>query len=94
MFRKFLVLILFFNLTSCAELQDVVNKLPQGGGLSNADIASGLRQALDFGIDKQVSKLTQKDGFFKNELVKISLPEELKKVDKALRDICLGNLAD
>ncbi|MEH6536366.1 MAG: DUF4197 domain-containing protein [Psychroserpens sp.] len=96
MLRKFSVFILVFNLTACAELQDVVNSLPQGGGgvLSNADIASGLRQALDFGIDKQVSKLTQKDGFFKNELVKILLPEELRKVDKALRDIGLDNLAD
>ncbi|MCF6295977.1 MAG: DUF4197 domain-containing protein, partial [Flavobacteriaceae bacterium] len=61
---------------------------------SNADIASGLRQALDFGIDKQVSKLTLKDGFFKNELVKILLPDELKKVDKTLRDIGLSKLAD
>ena len=94
MLRKFLALILIFNLTECAELQQVVNQLPQGGGLSNADIASGLRQALDLGIDKQVSKLTQKDGFFKNELVKILLPDELKKVDKTLRDIGLSNLAD
>ncbi|MBE9489132.1 MAG: DUF4197 domain-containing protein [Bacteroidetes bacterium] len=94
MLRKFLALILIFNLTACAELQQVVNQLPQGGGLSNADIASGLRQALDLGIDKQVSKLTQKDGFFKNELVKIFLPDELKKVDKTLRDIGLSNLAD
>ena len=95
MIRKFLAFILIFNLTACAELQDVVNSLPQGGGvLSNADIASGLRQALDLGIDKQVSKLTQKDGFFKNELVKILLPEDLRKVDKGLRDIGLGKLAD
>jgi len=96
MIRKFLAFILIFNLTACAELQDVVNSIPQGTGgvLSNADIASGLRQALDLGIDKQVSKLTQKDGFFKNELVKILLPEELRKVDKGLRDIGLGNLAD
>jgi len=94
MLRKFLLLILIFNLTACAELQQVVNQLPQGGVLSNADIASGLRQALDLGIDKQVSKLTQKDGFFKNELVKILLPEDLKKVDKALRDIGLSKLAD
>ena len=95
MYKKFLAFILIFNLTACAELQDVVNNLPQGGGvLSNADIAAGLRQALDFGIDKQVSKLTQKDGFFKNELVKILLPQELQKVDKGLRDIGLGNLAD
>jgi len=94
MLRKFLILLLIFNLTACSELQQVINQLPQGGGLSNADIASGLRQALDFGIEKQVSKLTAKDGFFKNELVKILLPDELKKVDKTLRDIGLGKLAD
>ncbi len=95
MLRKFLAIVLFFNVTACDELQQVVNQLPQqGGGIGNADIAAGLRQALDFGIDKQVSKLTQKDGFFKNELVKIVLPQELQKVDKALRDIGLDNLAD
>ncbi|WP_394330403.1 DUF4197 domain-containing protein [Psychroserpens mesophilus] len=93
--RKLLALVLIFNLTACAELQSVVDQLPQTGSvLSNADMAAGLRQALDFGIDKQVSKLTQTDGFFKNELVKILLPEELQKVDKGLRDIGLDNLAD
>lgn len=96
MIRKFLAFLLIFNLTACAELQSVVDSLPQetGGVLSNADIGAGLRQALDFGIDKQVTKLTQTDGFFKNELVKILLPAELQKVDKGLRDIGLGNLAD
>lgn len=57
-------------------------------------IASGLREALDLGIDKQVTKLTQKDGFYKNSLVKILLPQELQKVDQTLRDIGLGSLAD
>ena len=69
--------------------------MPQGTQeLSNLEIASGLREALNMGIEKQVSKLTQTDGFFKNELVKIVLPEELQKVDKTLRDIGLDNLAD
>lgn len=93
MIRKALAFLLIFNFTACAELQQVVNQLPQGT-LGNEEIASGLRQALDFGIDKQVSKLTQTDGFYRNELVKILLPEELQKVDKALRDIGLSNLAD
>ena len=93
MIKRIVSLILIFNFTACAELQQVVNQMPQGG-LGNVEIASGLRQALDFGIDKQVTKLSTKDGFFKNELVKILLPEELQKVDKALRDIGLGNLAD
>jgi hypothetical protein len=95
MIKRIVALLLVFNLTACAELQQVVDALPQSGGaISNTDIASGLRQALDFGIDKQVSKLTQTDGFFKNDLVKILLPEELQKVDKALRDVGLSSLAD
>lgn len=93
--KKLLLLIALFLCFSCAELQQVVNQLPQTGDvLSNADIAAGLRQALDFGIEKQVTKLTQKDGFYKNDLVKILLPEELQKIDTALRKIGLGNLAD
>lgn len=91
--RKFLAFIVIFNLTACAELQQVVNQLPQGD-LSQSEIASGLREALNFGIDKQVTKLTQNDGFFKNELVKILWPQNLQKVDKTLRDIGLGSLAD
>lgn len=93
MFKKialFIIPIIFFG---CAELQQVVEQLPQTT-VSDADIASGLREALDQGIDKQVSKLVLTDGFYKNDLVKIMLPEELQKVDKGLRDIGLGSLAD
>ena len=92
--KRLFIVLLVFNLTACAEFQDVINQMPQGGEISQVEIASGLREALDLGIDKQVSKLTLQDGFYKNELVKILLPEELHKVDKALRDIGLGNLAD
>ena len=93
--KKMLLFLLILQTTACGELQQVVNQLPQGTqGLGNADIANGLREALSLGIDKQVAKLTQTDGFFKNELVKIMLPDELQKVDKALRDIGLGKLAD
>ncbi len=93
--KLFIVSFFLFNMIACGDLQEIVNQLPGNGTpISNADMAAGLRQALDLGIDKQVSKLTQKDGFFKNELVKILLPEELQKVDKGLRDIGLDNLAD
>lgn len=94
MIKRIFALLIVFNLTACAELQNVINELPQGGGLSNTDIASGLRQALDLGIDKQVTKLTQKNGFYKNDLVKILLPDELQKVDNALRKVGLSSLAD
>ena len=92
--KKLLLTVVLFQLMGCSELQQVVNQLPQGGTIGNEEIASGLREALTMGIDKQVSKLTQTDGFFNNQLVKIMLPEELQKVDKTLRDIGLSNLAD
>ncbi|MCB0460499.1 MAG: DUF4197 domain-containing protein [Flavobacteriaceae bacterium] len=90
---KILLFIPLFFLNSCSELQQVVNQLPQNP-VTDADIISGLKQALNIGIEKQVSKLTMEDGFYKNELVKILLPQELQKVDKTLRDIGLSSLAD
>ncbi|WP_373518213.1 DUF4197 domain-containing protein [Pricia sp.] len=93
--KKLLLFTIIAQLLSCGELQQVIDQLPQEqSGIGNTQIAEGLRQALDKGIDKQVSQLTREDGFFKNELVKIALPAELQKVDKTLRDIGLGNLAD
>lgn len=94
--RKIILLLLATTIFSgCAELQQVVDQLPQGTvGLSQLDIANGLKEALDNGIDKQVSKLTATDGFFKNEAVKILLPQELQTVDTKLRQIGLSSLAD
>ena len=95
--KKITALLLTFTLFSCTELQQIAETVasPSGqSGVSDLMIGNGLREALDFGIDKQVTKLTSKDGFYKNELVKILLPEELQKVDKALRSIGLANLAD
>lgn len=92
--KKIIAFVSLIILTSCAELQSVVDNLPNQVGVDNTTIASGLRQALDFGIDKQVTKLTQENGFYENSLVKILLPEELQKVDKTLRSVGLSSLAD
>lgn len=83
-----------YTLSSCAELLQVANQLPGVLEQGNVDIAGGLKEALNNGINKQVVKLTAVDGFFKNEAVKILLPDELKKVDKTLRDVGLSKLAD
>lgn len=90
--------ILFFATTvsGCAEMQQVANQLPGilNQGTGTIDIAGGLKEALNNGINKQVVKLTAVDGFYKNQMVKILLPEELQKVDKGLRSIGLSSLAD
>lgn len=94
MTKKIFISLFAFTLFGCAEMQQVLDQMPQGTGLTQAEIGNGLKEALNNGITKQVSKLTATDGFFKNEAVKILLPEELQKVDKTLRDIGLSNLAD
>ncbi|CAA0220643.1 Probable lipoprotein precursor [Tenacibaculum maritimum] len=97
MINRVLILLVFvFQFSGCAELQKVVNQVTQmqGGTVSQGQIGNGLRQALDNGIQHQVSKLTAKDGFYRNELVKIILPEELQVVDRGLRKVGLNKIAD
>lgn len=93
MLKRIALIIVIFQLTACAELQQVINQLPNGG-ITNDQIANGLKEALNNGITNQVSTLAVEDGFFKNELTRILLPEELQKVDKTLRSIGLSKVAD
>ncbi len=92
MFKKIVLIVLVLQVTACNELQQVLEGA--GLGVSEFEIASGLKEALENGVTNQVSTLAIQDGFFKNELVKILLPQELQKVDRALRDIGLSSLAD
>jgi len=96
--KKILLLAVTFSLTSCAQVQQTLNQLPQIASQipssGTVDIASGLKEALNKGITQQVSKLTAVDGFYKNEAVKILMPEELQKVDATLRKVGLSSFAD
>ncbi|MDO5655271.1 MAG: DUF4197 domain-containing protein [Flavobacteriaceae bacterium] len=94
--NKFLLLALPFLLilNGCAELQSVINTLPQTGPVGEAEIGMGLKQALEFGVIEGVDILGQKDGYFKDQAVRILLPNELQKVDQTLRSIGLSALAD
>lgn len=92
--KKIIALSFIFILSSCGELQNIASQLPGDYTLSDAEISSGLKQALQFGIDREVTKLGEENGFYSNELVRITLPPELQKVDKTLRDAGLDALAD
>lgn len=103
--KKLTVYVVFIALLSCVEVnaqfKDLLNKAKDKisnttgtSSLSNAEIGSGLKEALKKGVSEQVEKLTQTDGFYKNELVKIVLPEELQKVDATLRKMGMSDLAD
>lgn len=95
--KKIYFIVIIFLLTGCADLQKVLSSLPSPTSTSTSsqiDIAGGLKEALKKGVSTQVTKLMVTDGFYNNQLVRILLPDELKKVDQALRNLGLGALAD
>lgn len=95
-----LLLLTGITFQSCTELQQIASQMPTDtstagiGGTTSLRISQGLKQALEFGVQEGVQTLGQKDGYFGNSMTKILLPQELQKVDKTLRDIGLGSLAD
>lgn len=86
--------ILFF--ASCDTLNQAGQILNQTG-LGNptpTEISMGLKQALEFGTTASAERLSATDGFFANAAIKILFPEEAQKVERTLRSVGLGNLAD
>ena len=79
-----------FLFNSC----DVLQQLPVSGGVTEAEAGQGIKQALDKGLNRAVSQLNSTDGFFKNELYKILLPPEAKKIENTFRTLGLGSLVD
>ena len=94
-----IVLIALTTLTSCDTAQQVLSSIGTQtaggyGGLSNADITAGLKEALIVGTNNSSNKLSATDGFFRNAAIKILMPEEAKKVESTLRSVGMGNLVD
>ncbi len=63
-------------------------------GLSQTEIAAGLKEALDTATAAAVSKLSKAGGFLDNPQVHISLPDQLDWVEKGLRKAGKQELAD
>jgi len=66
----------------------------QGAGLSDAKIADGLKQALQVATGKAVSLTGTTDGYFRNEAIKILMPEKLKTLESGLRTVGYGSQID
>lgn len=85
------------------SLGDVVNKVSGNASADNSSAVSsltdketndGLKLALNQGVTKAVDVLGTTDGFLGNKDVKIPLPDSLKKVEKGMRLVGMGDQAD
>ncbi len=64
------------------------------GALSEDQVVGGLKEALGKGVQQAVTTLGKQNGFLGDAAVKIPMPSSLQKVEKGLRAVGKGQLAD
>lgn len=84
--------------SSASSNSGILGKVLNGGSVSNSltndEIINGLKEALATGSEKGTQKLSAVDGFFKDAVLKILMPEEAQKAEKTLRSMGMGKLVD
>ncbi len=75
-------------------LEKVAAAKPATSSLTEDEVARGLKEALNNGIEKGVSQLSKADGYFKDPQIKIPMPAEAKQVEEKLRKLGQGKKVD
>lgn len=69
-------------------------KLLSGEQLSKEEVGEGLKEALTNGASKGSDLASQLDGYYKNDLIRIPFPPEVKQVEDKLRQVGMGGEVD
>lgn len=81
-------------IAACEVLEDAANKFPTSTttpALSNGEVISGLKEALQIGIKNSVNLTSVTDGFFKNSAIKLPFPEDAIKVKQKAIDLGMSS---
>ncbi len=82
-------------LVSCDTLKDIAQSTMTGTtngtpGLTNAEVISGLKEALTVGITNSVNVASLTDGFLKNSNIRLPFPQDAIKVKEKAMEWGLG----
>jgi len=90
------MVLFLFTSPAIAQIDKILKGLGVGqqSELSDAKVGSGLKEALKVGTENTVSLTGKLDGYFRNQAIKILMPEKLKTVEKALRTVGYGSEVD
>lgn len=89
------ILVFAVSLVSgCAELDKLVKRVNDKNGLTDSEIAAGLKDALRVGSATVVGKLGQKNGFNNDSVAHIALPKNLARVQSTLKKIGYSHYLD
>ena len=69
------------------DLFKTIGGEPQAEHLDDDTIASGLKEALSIGTKDAVKSVSQVDGYFGNEAIKILMPEKIQMVADVVRTV-------
>jgi hypothetical protein len=79
--HKFFTVVIFsLILPSCAQLTTILSGSGSGSALTSAEIIAGLKEALSVGTDSAISRISKTNGYFLDELIRITLPPEAKTI--------------
>lgn len=83
---------LSFIFTSCDEILDVLSTASTTtSGISQSEASSGLKQALEVGVNAGTSFLGKTDGFLGNNAYKILLPQEVQNAVSKIKENPITN---
>ncbi len=72
-----------------------INNTGQGSSnITNNEAVAGLKEALKIGAQNASGRLSSVNGFFGNQIIKILMPPEAKKVETTLRSVGMGSYVD
>jgi hypothetical protein len=96
--RRALTALAVLTIAGCAELNETLKQIPQTSGnagtIGDVRIGAALKEALQVGTENAVKLTGRPDGYFRNETIKILLPEQLQTLDRGLRAVGLGGQVD
>ena len=89
----FASLLLFSACDTLQDISEVILEEPIATqpSLTNAEVISGLKEALKIGAEKAGDLASATDGFYKNELLFIPFPEEAQKVKETALQYGFGS---
>ena len=97
--RRTLAALAVLAAAGCAELNETLKQNPQPAGNTRQPtgelrIGAALKEALQVGTANAVKLTGRTDGYFRNEAIKILLPEQLRTLASGLRTVGLGPQVD
>lgn len=97
LYTSFIAVALGASACTATDIQRTVDGVlagTTGAPVTQSEVASGLRQALEIGIKNGANQASQTDGYYKNSLIRIPFPKDVQRVENTLRQVGLGSEVD